>query len=94
MIEQATGVISERAGADLAEALSRLRGYARHHNLILTDVALSAAPRLARGPGHPPGAILTAWRQPRTPLLLLAAALHFWLGYYDMTVARSTPPRT
>jgi hypothetical protein len=27
-------------------------------------------------------------------LLLLAAALHFWLGYYDMTVARSAPPRT
>jgi hypothetical protein len=27
-------------------------------------------------------------------LLLLAAALHFWLGYYDRTVARSAPPRT
>jgi len=27
-------------------------------------------------------------------LLLLAAALHFWLGYYDMTVASSAPPRT
>ena len=26
-------------------------------------------------------------------LLLLAAALHFWLGYYDMTVARSAPRR-
>jgi hypothetical protein len=27
-------------------------------------------------------------------LLLLAAALHFWLGYYDMAVARSALPRT
>lgn len=26
-------------------------------------------------------------------LLLLAAALHFWLGYYDITVARSVPHR-
>jgi hypothetical protein len=25
--------------------------------------------------------------------LLLAAALHFWLGYYDRTVAASAPPR-
>ena len=25
-------------------------------------------------------------------LLLLAAALHFWLAGYDMTVARSAPP--
>lgn len=49
MIEQSTGVISERAGADLAEALSRLRGYARNHNLSLTDVALSAAPIMTSG---------------------------------------------
>jgi hypothetical protein len=27
-------------------------------------------------------------------LLLLAAALHCWLGHYDMTVARSAPRRT
>ncbi len=27
-------------------------------------------------------------------LLLLAAALHFWLGYFDMTVARSAASRT
>jgi hypothetical protein len=26
-------------------------------------------------------------------LLPLAAALHFWLGYYDRTVAASAPPR-
>jgi GAF domain-containing protein len=39
VIEQAKGVISERAGVDLAEAFSRLRAYARNHNRRLTDVA-------------------------------------------------------
>ncbi|MHB1446488.1 MAG: GAF and ANTAR domain-containing protein [Acidimicrobiales bacterium] len=42
LIEQAKGVISERAGVSLAEAFSRLRGYARSHNLRLTDVAQAA----------------------------------------------------
>ncbi len=42
VIEQAKGVISERAGIDLAESFSRLRGYARRHNLRLTDVARAA----------------------------------------------------
>jgi GAF domain-containing protein len=42
VIEQAKGVISERAGIDLAEAFSRLRAYARNHNLRLTDVAHAA----------------------------------------------------
>ena len=42
VIEQAKGVISERAGLDLAEAFSRLRAYARNHNLLLTDVAQAA----------------------------------------------------
>ena len=42
VIEQAKGVIAERAGADLAEAFSRLRTYARNHNLRLTDVAHAA----------------------------------------------------
>jgi AmiR/NasT family two-component response regulator len=40
--EQAKGVISERAGIDLAEAFARLRGYARNANLPLTDVARTA----------------------------------------------------
>jgi GAF domain-containing protein len=58
VIEQAKGVISERAGVDLAEAFSRLRAYARNRNLRLTDVAQAAvsgtldsqawAPRRAR----------------------------------------------
>src|ERR1700751_86613 len=42
VIEQAKGVIAERAGVDLAEAFSRLRTYARNHNLRLTDVAQAA----------------------------------------------------
>ena len=42
VIEQAKGVISERAGVDLAQAFTRLRTYARNHNLRLTDVAQAA----------------------------------------------------
>jgi GAF domain-containing protein len=42
IIEQAKGVISERADVDLAEAFSRLRAYARSGNHRLTDVAQAA----------------------------------------------------
>ena len=42
VIEQAKGVLSERAGITLAEAFGRMRGYARHHNRRLTDVAHAA----------------------------------------------------
>jgi GAF domain-containing protein len=42
VIEQAKGVISERADVTMAEAFSRLRGYARNRNLRLTDVARAA----------------------------------------------------
>ena len=42
VIEQAKGVISERACIDLTEAFARLRGYARNANLPLTDVARAA----------------------------------------------------
>jgi GAF domain-containing protein len=42
VIEQAKGVISERAGVDMAEAFSRLRGYSRNGNRRLTDVAEAA----------------------------------------------------
>jgi GAF domain-containing protein len=42
VIEQAKGVIAERAGIDLTEAFSRLRRYARNHNLRLTSVAQAA----------------------------------------------------
>jgi len=42
LIEQAKGVIFERAGIDMAEAFARLRTYARNHRLHLTDVAQAA----------------------------------------------------
>ena len=42
VIEQAKGVIAERADVDLAQAFTRLRTYARNHNLHLTDVAQAA----------------------------------------------------
>ena len=42
VIEQAKGVLCERAGIDLAEAFARMRGYARNNNLRLTDVAEAA----------------------------------------------------
>jgi GAF domain-containing protein len=38
-IEQAKGMIAERNHVDMDEAFSRLRAYARNHNLRLTDVA-------------------------------------------------------
>jgi GAF domain-containing protein len=42
VIEQAKGVLSERASIDLAEAFGRMRSYARSNNLRLTDVARTA----------------------------------------------------
>ncbi len=59
VIEQAKGVISERAGVSLAEAFSQLRTFARGRNLRLTDVARAAVdgtldPRAWTSPGPPP----------------------------------------
>ncbi len=42
VIEQANGLLAERAGVDLAEAFSRMRAYARTNKLRLTDVAEAA----------------------------------------------------
>jgi GAF domain-containing protein len=39
VIEQAKGVVFERAGIDMSEAFTRMRQYARTHSLRLTDVA-------------------------------------------------------
>jgi GAF domain-containing protein len=44
-IEQAKGIISERAGVTLDEAFSRLRAYARSHNLKLSSLAASLSER-------------------------------------------------
>lgn len=57
VIEQAKGMISERAGIELEEAFTRLRTYARSHNARLTDVAESAVAgtldQQAWAPGRP-----------------------------------------
>jgi GAF domain-containing protein len=45
VIEQAKGVVSERAGLDMEQAFSRLRRHARNHNLLLADVANDVANR-------------------------------------------------
>ena len=42
IIEQAKGVVFERAGVEMSEAFTRLRSYARTHSLRLTDVAQAA----------------------------------------------------
>ena len=39
VIEQAKGMVAERTGLTMEESFSRLRGYARHHNLRLADLA-------------------------------------------------------
>lgn len=39
LIEQAKGVLTERAGIDMEQAFTRLRNHARNHNLRLVDVA-------------------------------------------------------
>lgn len=45
VIEQAKGMLTEQAHIDLDEAFARLRRHARHHNLLLTDVAHAVAGR-------------------------------------------------
>jgi hypothetical protein len=57
-VEQAKGVISERAGLDMAETCSRLLSYARDSNQRLTDVAEAAV----NGTLDP-----LAWTQPARP---------------------------
>ena len=39
VIEQAKGMLAERAGLDMEQAFSWLRNHARNHNLLLVDVA-------------------------------------------------------
>ncbi len=42
VIEQAKGVVAERAGIEIPEAFTRLRSYARSHSLLLAEVAQAA----------------------------------------------------
>jgi ANTAR domain len=42
VIEQAKGVVFERAGIEMDAAFTRMRMYARDHNRLLTDVARAA----------------------------------------------------
>jgi transcriptional regulator with GAF, ATPase, and Fis domain len=57
-LEQAKGRLAERAGINLDEAFSRLRGYSRRHNRGLTSVAAAflsgdlTAEDLTPGPAH------------------------------------------
>lgn len=39
VLEQAKGVVAQANSTDMDEAFALLRGYARHHNLLLSDVA-------------------------------------------------------
>jgi GAF domain-containing protein/ANTAR domain-containing protein len=39
VLEQAKGVVSQATTMDMDQAFALLRGYARHHNLLLSDVA-------------------------------------------------------
>ena len=66
VIEQAKGVISERAGVDLAEAFSRLRAYARNQQPAPHRCRPGRHRRHPRSPGlgpaSPSGALLSTRR--------------------------------
>ena len=60
IIEQAKGVLAQRGNLSMDAAFDRLRGYARHHNLRLSEVARQVVDdrprrRRARHPRHHPG---------------------------------------
>ena len=61
VIEQAKGMLAERTGLNMEDAFSRLRKYARDHNLRLVDVALGIVngtlkpDALTKAPGAPHG---------------------------------------
>jgi GAF domain-containing protein len=59
VIEQAKGMLAERAGLNMEDAFSRLRGYSRDHNLRLVDVALGVVDGTVKSE--------TLTKPPRTP---------------------------
>jgi transcriptional regulator with GAF, ATPase, and Fis domain len=64
IIEQAKGLVSERYGMDMDGAFATLRGYARSHNLKLSDVARSVIENRG-GSLDLIGTVKPARRQPR-----------------------------
>lgn len=58
LIEQAKGMLAERAGLTMHQAFSRLRHHARSHNLLLVNVAQAVvdgtlAPTVLSAPRRP-----------------------------------------
>ncbi|HUR22808.1 MAG TPA: SpoIIE family protein phosphatase, partial [Acidimicrobiales bacterium] len=77
VIEQAKGIVTERAGLDMSQAFSALRNHARRHNLRLVDVAKDVIAGAVAVPsldgGDPPPRPRPA-NEPRTLTEALASA--------------------
>jgi GAF domain-containing protein len=58
VVEQAKGVVSERAGIEMPEAFARLRSYARAHRLPLAEFAQAAIDGTLEA---------SAWLEPKSP---------------------------
>lgn len=45
VLEQAKGILAQRGSLDMDQSFAVLRRYARHHNLLLADVAQALVSR-------------------------------------------------
>lgn len=72
VIEQAKGILAERADLDMNDAFTWLRNYARSHNLFLVDVAQSVTD--GRVAPDPPRRDLVEPLQSPQPLVVHGAA--------------------